>query len=128
MPARSVPNRSMKIEISAGARNDTARPVVVYRPKATPSLPSAEIRSISVRAADWIGPTNRHSSSPQTQKASAPDNVINVSPTAIMATSEPTMTGLEPSRSSRMPPSTAPTAAITLALTPNSRMLASEML
>ena len=70
---------------------------------------------------------NRHSNNPQIQNATAPDSVINVSPMAIIAVSEPTMTGLEPSRSSSSPPSTAPTAAITLALTPNSSTLASEI-
>ena len=70
---------------------------------------------------------NRHNSSPQTQNATAPDSVINVSPTAIMAVSEPTMIGLDPSRSSSSPPSTAPIAAITLALTPNSSTSACEI-
>ncbi len=41
-----------------------------------PSLPSADMRSISVRAADSVGPMNRHSSSPQIQNARAPDSVI----------------------------------------------------
>ena len=42
-------------------------------------------------------------------------------------TSEPTMTGLDPNRSSTSPPSNAPMAAITLALTPNNSTSALEM-
>ena len=38
-PARTAPNTSTKTENSHGAMNATARPVMVYRPKATPSLP-----------------------------------------------------------------------------------------
>ena len=85
------------------------------------------MRSISVRAEDCVGPMNRQSSSPQIQKATGPDSVIRVSPTAIIEASEPTMTGLDPNRSSTSPPSNAPTAAITLALTPNSSTSAFEM-
>ena len=70
---------------------------------------------------------NRHSNRPQIQNAAAPDSVIRVSPTVIIAVSEPTMTGLEPIRSSSSPPSTAPSAATTLALTPNSNTLASQV-
>ena len=40
----------------------------------TPSLPSVDMRSIRVRADDCVGPTNRQSTSPQTQKASGPDS------------------------------------------------------
>jgi len=127
MPARSVPKRSMKAENSHGARNDAARPVVVKRPKAMPSLPSADMRSISVRADDWVGPMNKHSSSPHTQNTAAPDRAISVTATAIIAINEPTMTDLEPSRSSSRPPNTAPTAAITLAPTANNRTSAAEM-
>ena len=48
------------------------------RPKATPSLPTADMRSTSVRADDWTGPMNRHSSSPHAQKAGAPNRAISV--------------------------------------------------
>ena len=127
MPARSAPKTAMKVENMTGARNDTARPVVVYRPKATPSLPSADIRSISVRAADSDGPMNRHSISPQIQNARTPDDVMRMRPTTIIAVSAPTMTGLAPNRSSSTPPMTAPMAAMMLALTPNSITSSSAM-
>jgi hypothetical protein len=44
-----------------------------------------------------------------------------------MAASELRMTLFEPTRSSNSPPSTAPTAATTLAATPNSSTFAAEM-
>ena len=83
-----------------------------------PPCPAAVIRSSCVRADDCVGPMNRHSNSPQTQNAMAPDSVSKVEPTAIIAASEPMMTGLEPTRSSSSPPSTAPTAATTQARHP----------
>src|SRR5271166_7072061 len=126
MPARSAPKKSMNMKNSHGARNATARPVVVYRPNATPSLPSAVILSSRVRAADWVGPMNRPSISPHTQNASTPDRDSSVSPAAIIAASDPTMTGLDPTWSSSRPPSTAPTAATVLALIPNSSTSACE--
>src|SRR5690349_21068804 len=115
MPARSLSNTSMNVENNHGARKDTARPVVVNKPNATPSLPSAVIRSISVRAEACTGPMNRHSSRPHTQNAAAPDNASSVSATVIIAINEPTFTSLEPSLSSSRPPNTAPTAAMMLA-------------
>ena len=41
---------------------------------------------------------NRHSISPHTQKATGPESTIMVSVTAMIATSDPTMTGLDPIR------------------------------
>ncbi len=70
---------------------------------------------------------NRHSSSPQIQNASGPDNVISVRPTTIISVSAVTITGLAPNRSSSRPPATAPTAATRHAHTPNSSTLAGEM-
>src|SRR5690349_12062774 len=70
---------------------------------------------------------NGHNISPHTQKATAPDNAISVTATVIIAINEPTITSLDPSRSSSRPPSTAPTAAITLAPTPNKSTFAAEM-
>src|ERR1700733_1245884 len=127
MPARTAPNTSTKAENSHGAKNDTARPVIVYRPNATPSLPSPDIRSSSVRADDTVGPINRHNSSPKTQNKRGPDTAIKVSPTAMMLASDPTITRLDPIRSSINPPSRAPTAATTLAATPNISTAAGEI-
>src|SRR5690625_3806854 len=118
IPARSAPKRSTKVKNIQGARNDAARPVVVYRPNATPSLPGPDSRSINARAAARIGPTNRHSASPQIQNSSGPEPLSNTSPTAIMAASEQVMTGLGPTRSASTPPDTAPTAATMLTHTP----------
>ena len=70
---------------------------------------------------------NRHSSKPHTQKASEPDRAIKVSAAVTITMSDPTMTGLDPIRWSTNPPSTAPTAATTLATTPNISTLACEM-
>ena len=81
MPARSAPKTATNVENMNGARGATARPVMVYRPKATPSLPWAVIRSSSVRAEACVGPMNRHSSSPHAQNATTPDNAIRVRPT-----------------------------------------------
>src|SRR5579875_3785767 len=92
IPARTAWNASTKIENSQGARNDTARPVIVYSPKATPSLPSRDILNSRVRADDCAGPINRHSDNPHTQNAIGPDNVINVSPIVTIAVSDPTIT------------------------------------
>ncbi|CKQ85656.1 Uncharacterised protein [Mycobacterium tuberculosis] len=64
---------------------------------------------------------NTHNSSPHAQNAVGPDNVSNVSAAAMMAASDPTMTGLDPIRWSTNPPSTAPTAATTLAAAPKIR-------
>ena len=117
----------MNTEIRNGARKDTARPVVVYRPNVTPSLPSVDMRSIRVRADDCVGPTNRQSSSPQTQKPSGPDSDQRTIEIAIIDAREPRMTVLDPSRSSTRPPTNAPSAAMTLALTPNSSTLALDI-
>ena len=92
-----------------------------------PSLPSPVIRNSKVRAADWVGPTNRHSSRPQTQNAIGPESDSNAMPTTIMALSEATMTGLAPIRSSRRPPTTAPSAATVEAITPKINTSAGEM-
>src|SRR5882757_2820289 len=125
-PARSAPNTAMNVPKNHGARNDAARPVVVYSPNATPSLPSVVRRSICVRAADWVGPTKRHSSSPQIQNEVAPSRVSRTSAVTIRALKDPTMTGLDPRRSSSRPPITEPIAAITQAHTPNSRTSAGD--
>src|SRR5208283_3981500 len=126
-PARTAPNPSTNTENSHGATNDTARPVIVYRPNATPSLPCFAICSSRARADDCDGPMNMHSNSPHTQKATEPDSTIKVSVTTTIATSDATMTGFDPVRWSTNPPSTAPTAATTLATTPNISTLACEM-
>ena len=47
--------------------------------------PSPVIRSRRVRAADWVGPTNRASRSPHIQNAAGPDSDIRVIPTTIIA-------------------------------------------
>jgi len=113
---------------SHGARDATARPVVVWRPNATPSLPSAVILSSKVRAADWVGPMNRHSISPHTQERERARQRHQGQPDRDhRAASDQMMTGLEPTWSSSRPPSTAPTAAITQAVIPNSSTSACEM-
>src|SRR5574337_1308171 len=117
-PARSAWKTSTNTENSPGARNATARPAIAYKPTAIPPIPSFAIRSSRVRADDWVGPMNTQSNSPQAQNARGPDSVIKVMPTVIIATSDPTMTALDPIRSSSSPPSTAPTAATTLAAIP----------
>ena len=50
-----------------------------------------------------------------------------VSPAAMMLTSDPMMTGLDPIRSSKNPPKTAPSAATTLAATPKISTSAGEI-
>src|ERR1700743_2244104 len=126
-PARAPPNVSTNTENNHGATNATARPVIVYRPNATPSRPSLAICSSRARADDCEGPMNIHNSSPHTQNATGPESSIKVSATATMATNDVTMTGLDPTRWSTKPPSTAPTAATTLAATPKISTLACEM-
>src|ERR1700759_2086172 len=103
MPARTAPKTSTNTENSHGATKDTARPVIVERPKATPSFPALDILSSSVRADACAGPMNRHSSRPVIQNARGPDNAIMASPAAMMLASDPMMTGLEPTRASRNP-------------------------
>ncbi|PQM44449.1 hypothetical protein C1Y40_05393 [Mycobacterium talmoniae] len=65
-----------------------------------------------------MGPTNRHSSSPQIQNARGPEAHSSATPIAIMSVSEPVMTGLGPTRSASRPPTTAPIAATMLTHTP----------
>ena len=81
------------------------------------------MRARKVRADDCAGPTKRHSKRPKIQKSSVPETPISTTPTAIMETSDATMTAFGPTRSSRRPATIAPSAATTLAATPNSRTL-----
>src|ERR1700753_616125 len=114
-----APKPSTKTETNQGATHATARPVIVYRPNATPSLPSLAICSSKARAEDCDGPMNSASSRPHTQNATEPDSTISVSVVAKIAASDTTMTGFDPIRWSMEPPSTAPIAATKLATTPN---------
>ena len=90
---------------AAGDRNDTTRPVVAYRPKISPLLPSGISRARKLREAAWAGPTNTVISSPSTQNVAAPPSCrmkIRM-PSVTSAPSEIRMTRLGPIRSSSMP-------------------------
>ena len=101
----------------AGAMKDTARPVVAYRPKISPSRPSGMRRARNERAADWAGPTQADSSMPSTQKIRAPPSCRKKTsmPATTRTTSAPIMTLRGPTTSSSRPSPMVATPATTLA-------------
>src|SRR5918997_3440922 len=120
IPARCSAKSETKSPKRLGARNDTARPVVAYRPKNSPSRPAGARRARNVRDDDCAGPTNSTRARPNTQNISGPDTNSSTVAAAIIPSSDTMITDFGPTRSSNRPPATAPTAATTLAATPNS--------
>ena len=117
MPKYAAPKTDTKIANIIGARNDTARPVVAYRPKTSPSRPGGMIRARNVRDADCAGPTNRHRARPAVQKTIWPPSCRKntSSPEMIRPIRAATMTGFAPSLSSSAPTAIVETPATTLA-------------
>ncbi|MNW60376.1 hypothetical protein D3C74_383560 [compost metagenome] len=104
-----------------GARKLAARPVVAYRPNASASRPSSLIRPSRARLADWAGPTNAHSSRPQTQKTFAPPSCWTKTavPEITRPTSEPRITRRGPILSSSQPAAIVESPATTFAAIAN---------
>src|SRR3954447_17943806 len=114
-------NNAEKRANSPGARNDAARPVVVYRPNISPSRPFGARRARNERELAWAGPTHRHSASPNTQNSVVPCTNSSTTHETSSPTSETMMIRLGPTRSSNRPSTSAPSAATTFAATPKTR-------
>ena len=89
----------------AGARKDTARPVVAYSPKTSPSRPSGIMRPRKDRDADWVGPTKTQRARPKVQKIIFPPlcKKKTLMPAITMQLSEITIRRFGPMMSSKAP-------------------------